>query len=141
MRTKWNPKKARELLVAFCGLAAYCVIAIITGIPCLIKGLTGVSCPGCGMTRSFLALLRLDFSGAWYYHPLVFYLLIATPIMLILYLQDKDKYSKGLMLFSAGLMLAVYLYRMLILHSPVLEFAPENGVLLRLILHIAGQFS
>lgn len=138
--TKWNRQKARELLVIFCGLAAYCVIAMVTGMPCLIKGITGISCPGCGMTRSFLALMRLDFAGAWHYHPLVFYLLIAVPVMIVLYLRDKDKQCKGLLLVSAGLMLGVYLYRVFVMHSPILEFAPENGLLLQLLLHIAGLF-
>ena len=140
MTTKWNRKKARELLVIFCGLSAYCVIAIAAGIPCLIKAITGVSCPGCGMTRSVLALLRLDFSGAWHYHPLIYYLIIAVPAMIVLYLRDRDKLSKGLLIFSAGLMVAAYLYRMLILHSAVLEFAPENGIILQLILRIASLF-
>ena len=140
MSKKWNRKKARELLVIFCCLAAYCIIATIADLSCIIKSLTGISCPGCGMTRSTLALFRLDLTAAWHYHPLVFYLFIAVPVMIYLYLRDKDVFSKRLLIFSAVLMLAVYLYRMLILHSPVLVFAPKNGIFLRSILGIADLF-
>lgn len=35
------------------------------GIPCPIHLITGLSCPGCGITRMFSALLRLNFRGAW----------------------------------------------------------------------------
>lgn len=39
---------------------------------CPFKALTGLPCPGCGMTHAFLALGRLDFSGAWNANPLAF---------------------------------------------------------------------
>lgn len=32
---------------------------------------TGSACPGCGMTRAASSLIRGDFSGAMFYHPLV----------------------------------------------------------------------
>ena len=140
MSKQWNRKKGRELLVIFCGLAAYCIIATIADLSCIIKTLTGISCPGCGMTRSILAILRFDFEAAWYYHPLVYYLIIAIPVMIVLYLKDKDKLSKRILIFSAIVMLAVYFYRFLVLRSPVLVFAPENGLFLRFIHKIAEFF-
>lgn len=46
---------------------AYAVFAASTGlfIPCLFRKLTGFLCPGCGVSHMCLALLRLDFPGAW----------------------------------------------------------------------------
>ena len=35
------------------------------GIPCIFHSLTGLQCPGCGISRMCLALLRLDLKGAW----------------------------------------------------------------------------
>ena len=54
--------------VAACTLAA--LLLHITGIGCPIKFVTGISCPGCGMTRAWLSALggRLDLALA--YHPL-----------------------------------------------------------------------
>jgi len=44
-------------------------------IPCVFHELTGLYCPGCGITRVILSLLRLDAYQAIRYNPLVFALL------------------------------------------------------------------
>ncbi len=41
-------------------------------IPCLFYEMTGLFCPGCGITRMFKALLNLEFYQAFRYNPLVF---------------------------------------------------------------------
>ena len=46
------------------------------GIPCLFHEITNLYCPGCGITRMFLSLFKLDFYQAFRYNPLVFILLI-----------------------------------------------------------------
>jgi hypothetical protein len=45
---------------------------------CPFRALTGLRCPGCGMTHAFLALGRLDFAGAYAQNPLVFPLAALT---------------------------------------------------------------
>ena len=37
---------------------------------CPIALVTGTACPGCGMTRAIVALLRGDLSSSWDAHPL-----------------------------------------------------------------------
>ncbi len=39
---------------------------------CPTAGLTGYPCPGCGLTRAALAVVRGDFATALAFHPLVF---------------------------------------------------------------------
>ena len=42
------------------------------GIGCVFRDVLGFPCPGCGMSRAFLALLRLDVVAAFRYNPLIF---------------------------------------------------------------------
>lgn len=49
-------------------------------IGCVFRLMTGIPCPGCGMTRAWLAALRLDFAAAFAYHPLFW----AVPIAFVL---------------------------------------------------------
>ena len=37
---------------------------------CMIRNVTGYPCPGCGMTRAHIEVLKLNFKKAFYYHPL-----------------------------------------------------------------------
>ena len=66
-------KPLLEILLA--GVIYVIVIKIIGfGIPCPIKLVTGKYCPGCGITRMFLTMLRLDFEAAYYANRLLFFL-------------------------------------------------------------------
>lgn len=63
-------------LVLGVGLA-YAAFVMLTGlgIPCLFHELTGLLCPGCGISRMFLSLLRGDLLLAARYNLLVLMLL------------------------------------------------------------------
>ena len=61
-------------------IAAY----ILFKVPCLFLYLFDVHCPGCGMTRAFINVLRLDFYNAFYMHPMIF----AMPLVLVYYFAD-----------------------------------------------------
>jgi len=41
------------------------------GLPCIIHGLTGLYCPGCGASRALASLLRFDFYQAFRWNPLL----------------------------------------------------------------------
>ena len=45
------------------------VIVLIFAVGCPIRRITGIPCPGCGMTRAFVSLIEFDFSAAFYFHP------------------------------------------------------------------------
>ena len=36
---------------------------------CSFKRMTGLGCPGCGLTRSFISLAHGQLARAWYYNP------------------------------------------------------------------------
>ena len=45
---------------------------ITAGSICPVYALTGYPCPGCGLTRAGICVLRLDFAGAWELNPFIF---------------------------------------------------------------------
>jgi hypothetical protein len=51
---------------------------------CMFRASTGIDCPSCGMTRSFVALGHFDLIGAWHYHRLgpLLYLLVLVQLPL-----------------------------------------------------------
>lgn len=63
-------------------------------IPCLFHKITHLYCPGCGLTRMIISILKLDFYQAFRYNPLLFimmpFIIIYEIIYYINWLQNKD---------------------------------------------------
>ncbi|MBQ7338227.1 MAG: DUF2752 domain-containing protein [Clostridia bacterium] len=112
-------------------VAAVYLVLFALGIGCPIKYVTGISCPGCGMTRACLAALRLDFDAAFTYHPLWVTLLPVAFAALFFYAKQKKKALIVLAGLFVAAMLAVYGYRLLFTESEIVVFTPADGWLLR----------
>ena len=68
---------ARLFLLAIGGFGLYLAFfgnpeGGIALIPCPVRSAIGIPCPGCGMTRSCLALAQGEFVSAWKFHPFSF---------------------------------------------------------------------
>ncbi len=50
-------------------------------IPCIFNEITGLYCPGCGVTRMLISMIKLDFYQAFRYNQLLF---IFSPFILFL---------------------------------------------------------
>jgi hypothetical protein len=123
-------KKLKEALPAICAVALVYLILDIAGIGCPIKFLTGVSCMGCGMTRAYLSLLRLDFTGAFRYHPL-FLIPIIAAILFLFRSRISQKIVKVLLFTTIILFSIIYLLRILNPSDTVVVFEPANGAAFR----------
>lgn len=78
------------LLVIFL-IYAVLIIKFDIGIPCIFYEVTGLYCPGCGITRLCVSLFEGDLYQAFRYNPIIF---IDVPIIFILFVLDilfKDK--------------------------------------------------
>ncbi len=76
----------------FFGLT-YAWMAIHWGvyIPCVFRMITGLKCPGCGISHMCLDLLRFRFRSAFFDHPVLFVLL---PVMGVIALKKFYEYVK-----------------------------------------------
>lgn len=73
--------------------AAYTAVIFVVGrgLYCPFWKLTGLLCPGCGVTRMCLALLRLDLAGAWRANAA---LLLALPVLAVLVVRMAVRYVR-----------------------------------------------
>ncbi len=67
------------LLILALGLAA-----VVFQPPCLVRQLLHIPCPACGMTRAWLAALRLELGTAFLLHPMFW----AVPVLLAYLLRE-----------------------------------------------------
>lgn len=94
LKFKINPKSHPKLLwggsLVIGGLFYLKIWLPVTniGIPCVIHELTGFYCPGCGVTRVVLSLLKLDFVQAFRFNPLLFML---VPLYAMYFITQKKQ--------------------------------------------------
>lgn len=84
-------------------------------IGCVFRLMTGVPCPGCGMTRAWLAALRLDFAAAFAYHPLFWAVPIAFVLAFVREETASGKVKRGIDIVVATLcvlVIAVWIVRL-----------------------------
>ncbi|MGN0968721.1 MAG: DUF2752 domain-containing protein [Oscillospiraceae bacterium] len=113
-------------------IAAFYAVMELVGITCPIRFLTGISCAGCGMSRAWLALLRLDFSSAFAYHPL-FWLPVPAAVVLLLRRRIPKSLFRLTLAVIVALFLVVYVIRLLSPEDTVVTFAPSQGLIWRLL--------
>jgi len=73
MKNRLN-KVIKKYIILVIILISYFFINKYTGfgIPCPFHSITGLECPGCGITRCLFAIIQFKFKEAFYYNPLVF---------------------------------------------------------------------
>lgn len=142
--TNINKRKtvSRSDIKALAAIVLLYLLIEAVGITCPIKFLTGISCAGCGMSRAWISAAHLDFSMAFYYHPL-FWIVIPAGIWIFAgEKMPKKVYQTGFWLICI-MMLGVYILRFFDHSQDIVVFEPMNGFfmrVLRYVLSLAGSF-
>ena len=102
-------KRPSHLIWKLTGLALMAgllVFWVAMGWPCIPRRLTGIPCIGCGLSRAWLAALRLEFSAAFYFHPMFW----SVPVLALFFLYDGELFrSRRFNRWCLGLMTAGWL--------------------------------
>ena len=127
----------KALVVIAVGTAYLIFVRLVGwGIPCMFRAFFNIYCPGCGISRMFVALSRFDIPTAFRYNPLVFCLLpfgIAFGARYALsYIRTgrtkPDKIENALLIAAMILTIAFGVLR----NIPALEFlAPLDAISLQ----------
>ena len=132
-----NKKEYRNILISIgCVCFLYAVLHLL-GITCPIKYLTGISCPGCGMSRAYLHLLMFDMQGALYYHPLFF----IPPVFCVVYFYKNrlsQKQYRFFVLTIVVIFVIIYIVRLISPNNDIVVCHPHEGKIFQ-ILHYLFQ--
>lgn len=127
----------KDDLRAAAGIALFYLFIEALGVTCPIRFLTGISCAGCGMSRAWRSLLRLDLAQAAAYHPL-FWLPVPAAAVLVFRERVPRWFYRGFWAVTCGLFVIVYLFRLFCLDDQIVVFQPDQGLILRLITGLLG---
>ena len=83
----------RDSIILLAGIL-YAVFVRLTGlaVPCIFRTLTGWQCPGCGITRACLSLLKGEIRTSFSYNPFLYF---AGPCIIYLIVRGDLNYIKG----------------------------------------------
>ncbi len=104
-KEKLGLRLSKESKILRCGVIGFCVVPLVSSwlyanghrfsfVFCPVRHWTGVICPSCGMTRSFMAIARGDWARAIDYHlfgPLLFTGFGLTIVQAILELSTNQR--------------------------------------------------
>lgn len=82
------------------------LVVFVFGYHCPIRYITGIDCPGCGMTRALLALLKGDLAASIAFHPFLLPSILLFGMTVVSYLKSNKKAAEiCLYIWSAGMLI------------------------------------
>ena len=137
-RPLWLNRFLADIIRYRKGIVAAGVVCLVLQLAfqtvCPMRLLTGLPCPGCGLTRAFLAFFSGNPAKAWSCHPLFAAVLIGIPLFAILRYITPEHF-RFFRLYAALVLAAailLYLYRMATLFpdtEPMLFYKDDMLVL------------
>lgn len=120
MRNQVNPNPdyamahKKAAIKFFAGIALFALVLLLL-YECPFKMITGMDCPGCGLTRAFGCIFVCDFSAAVKYHPMAPAIFIQLVYLLYYQFVLNKKLNQKVIVagifINALLMLAFWLYK------------------------------
>ena len=120
-----------SILPAIFAIAVLYLVFSLLGINCPIKFMTGISCPGCGMTRAVLSAATFHFKRAFAFHPLWVLMPVWAGVLLFRERLPRTIFN-GFTVITVLLFLITYVLRMLDTNDMIVVFEPDNGFWMRL---------
>jgi hypothetical protein len=88
--------------------------------PCFFKSNFGMECPGCGMQRSLIALLKGDIADSFHYHIALIPFIITILLLIIQLIIKHEKGGKWVMwafIITTAITLVQFIARQVILFT------------------------
>ena len=115
-------KRALKVLAGMAGFGVLMLLTSLSPVNCMLRDLTGIPCPSCGMTRAAISLLQFDFRAAFYYHPLCYFLVVAVVYIFGLYIvkgvSPLAKRHLWVYITTLVVFIAVWLVRLIFFKVP-----------------------
>lgn len=105
----WRSFKGEITVLLLC--AATVAVFKAFGINCLVRRITGLPCPACGMTRAVFALLRGDFLG--YAASNAMALPVAAAFCGELFIKAFGKHKKSVHIYTVTVLVLNLIYYVL----------------------------
>jgi len=71
-------------------------------LPCFIKKITGIDCPGCGLQRAFLFFVQGDFKAAFLMYPAIYPLFLLALLLTFHHFYAVKYFNKLLAVLLIG---------------------------------------
>lgn len=120
-------------------VVAFIIYAIINPRLCIIKKITGLPCPACGMTRAFFYFFTFDLEKAFYYHPLFPLVIVGFFLIVSQKLNKKLQDSKVIniiYLIMGIIFIIVYIIRMILYFPDVVPMDYDYNSLIGLVIKL-----
>lgn len=112
--------KANCIPIGACFFAIL-LLSTVFGDVCLVKIISGIPCPACGMTRAGIAVLQLHFAKAMQFHPMIPFVYIGGILFIIkkyIVVNDCKWMRYYVIIFFIGV-IAVYICRMYTMYPDI----------------------
>ncbi len=109
------------ILAFFCAMGGILLYFHAIG-GCVVRNLTTIPCPTCGMTRAAFALLSFRFADAFHSHPLIFVLVPFIMVLSIFYvikdIKPTDKRYTPVYIITLIVFFVVWIIRLVFFLIP-----------------------